>query len=403
MTTTPDTVEMPRLPFDRPGALDVGPVFARLREQHPVTRVLTPAGDPAWLVTGYAEAKQLFGDDRLGRTHPDPERAPRISSSGFNGGPSGNHATEKADHARMRRLLVPAFSARRMRVLEDGVQALTDTLLDRMSAVGGAGRVVDLHEHLAVPLPIYVICQLLGVPYADRDRFRDLSERAAAMTGDDAMTAIVELMTYTAGLAEAKRSDPGEDVISDLVAAQREDPTFDDTQLAMLVAGLLFAGHETTVGRIGFGTLLLLENPAARDALVADPSTVGTVVEEVLRLAAPEAFGLARWAHADVTVGEVTIAEGDAVVLATLATNRDGAAFDDPDAFDTTRGTNAHLAFGHGAHYCIGASLARTELRIVLSSLFTRLPTLRLAVDPGELRLHTERLTGGLYELPVTW
>lgn len=403
MAITRESTELPQLPFDRPGPLDIGPAFARLRAQHPVTRVLTPAGDPAWLVTGYAEAKQLFGDDRLGRTHPDPTRAPRISGSGFNGGPTGNHATEKADHARMRRLLVPAFSARRMRALADGVQSLTDTLLDRMIAAGGDGKVVDLHEHLAVPLPIYVICQLLGVPFSDRDRFKGLSERAAVMTGDDAMAAIVELMGYTAGLAAAKRSDPGEDVISDLVAAQCDDPTFDDNELAMLVAGLLFAGHETTVGRIGFGTLLLLENPAARDALVADPGTVGAVVEEVLRLAAPEAFGLARWAHADVTVGAVTIAQGDAVILSTLATNRDGAAFDDPDAFDTARTPNAHLAFGHGAHYCIGASLARVELTVVLSSLFTRLPGLRLAAPPGGLRLHTERLTGGLYELPVTW
>jgi cytochrome P450 len=404
---TTETVETLQLPFDRPGVLDVGPTFARLRGRHPVTRVLTPAGDPAWLVTGYDEAKQLFGSDRLGRSHPHPERASRISASGFMGGPTGNFATEKADHSRMRRLLVPAFSARRMRQLEDDVQTLTDDLLDRMIAAGTGGTPVDLHELLSVPLPIYVICRLLGVPYADRDHFKDLSERAATMTGDDPVTAIVELMQYTGRLAEAKRAEPGEDVISDLVAAQREDPMFDDNQLAMMVAGLLFAGHETTVNRISIGVLLLLENPAARDALVADPSIVSRVVEEVLRLAAPDGVGLARYAHADLTVGEgehrVTIPAGDAVIFSTLATNRDGRAFDQPDTFDVGRAPNAHLSFGHGAHFCIGASLARTELKVVLAGLFARLPELRLAVDPAELRLHTERLTGGLYELPVTW
>ncbi len=395
---------LPQLPFDREGVLDIAPLYARLRSEHPVTRVRTPAGDPAWLVTGYAEARQLFADPRLGRSHPEPEKAARISDAGVMGGPSGNYATEQADHARMRRLLLPAFSARRMRLLDEHVQQLVDELIDRM--VAGAGP-TDLHEQLSVPLPIYVICELLGVPYADRDHFKDLSERAATMTGDDPRVAMAELMTYTAGLAERKRHEPGEDVISDLVAAQREDPDFDDGQLARLAAGLLFAGHETTVNRISIGVLMLLQNPAARDALTSDPSTVNRVVEEILRLAAPGDFGLARYAHDDITVGEgehrVTIAAGDAVILVTVAANRDDAAFAEPDTFDATRAPNAHLSFGHGPHFCIGASLARTELKAVFSTLFARLPGLRLTTAVEDLRLHDERLTGGLYALPVTW
>ncbi|WNV82999.1 cytochrome P450 [Umezawaea sp. Da 62-37] len=404
MTTGTD---LPQLPFDRPEVLGIGPDFARLRGHRPVTRVLTPAGDPAWLVTGYAEARQLFSDDRLGRSHPHPEQAARISASGFMGGPTGNFSTEQADHARLRRLLAPAFSAKRMRRLEADVQALADGLIDDMIAAGADGTPVDLQEHLSAPLPIFVICTLLGVPYADRAHFRGLSERAATLTGDDPLAALIELMNYTADLAEAKRRVPGEDVISDLVAAQAEDATFDNHQLAQLVAGLLFAGHETTLHRISVGVLLLLENAAARHAVAADPASASRVVDEVLRLAAPGDFGLARYARADITVGEgpdaVTIAAGDAVILATLAANRDPDAFVDAEMFDATRSPNPHLTFGHGSHFCIGASLARTELRIALGTLFTRLPDLRLAVGPDRLRLHTDRLTGGLHDLWVTW
>ncbi len=399
-----DTADVPRLPFDRPAVLDVGPIWADLRARHPITRVLTPAGDPAWLVTGYTEAKALFGDARLGRSHRDPEKASRISNSGFNGGPVGSFDAEPAFNARLRRVLVPSFSARRMHRLEDGMQTLVDSLLDDVIAAGGDGKIVDLHERLSLPLPIFVICQLLGVPYGDRDYFKDLSERAATMTGEDPFTAIIELLAYAGELAEVKRRDPGPDVISDLVQAQRDDPDFTTAELTQIVAGVLFAGHETTVNRISLGTLLLLENPEARRQLVDDPPSRPRIVEEVLRLAAPESFGLARYAREEIALGDVTIAAGDAVIIATLAGNRDEAAFPDPEAFDPDRpAAAAHLSFGHGAHYCIGASLARTELRVALASLFTRLPDLRLAIEPGRLHLHVERVTGGLHELPVTW
>ncbi len=256
----------------------------------------------------------------------------------------------------MRRLLVPAFSARRMRRLEADVAQLVDTLLDDVERRGAGGAPVDLHEHFSVPLPIFVICQLLGVPVEDRAYFKDLSERAATTTGDDPLTAVLELMAYTGRLADAKRIEPAED----LVAAQREDPMFDDAQLAMLVAGLLFAGHETTVNRISLGVVMLLGSPNARLSLVSDLDTVGPVVEEVLRLAAPDAFGLARWAREEIVVGEgsghVVIGAGDAVIFATSAANRDEQVFADPEQLDPGRpaGTG-HLSFGHGAHFCIGA------------------------------------------------
>ncbi|GAA4900715.1 cytochrome P450 [Actinomycetospora succinea] len=403
-TAHDDAPDLPQLPFPREGVLAISPLYDRLRAAGPITRVRTPAGDVVWLVTRYEEAKALFADRRLGRSHPKPEEAARVSDAGVMAGPSGDHEHEDADHSSMRRLLTPAFSAKRMRRLHDRVAELAEGLVDGLSP--DEHGVVDLHAGFSVPLPIFVICELLGVPVEDRVYFKDLSERMATLTGDDPAVAREEFERYTAGLAEAKRAEPGEDVISDLVAAQEHDPRLTDARLAELTVGLLFAGHETTVNRLSLGVVLLLVNPEVRDRLVADPAgSVDAVVEEVLRLAEPGGMGLLRYAHEDVVVGEgaeeVTIARGDGVVIVTSAANRDEGAFDAAGAFDPDRTPNPHLSFGHGPHFCIGASLARTELRIGLTTLFTRLPDLALAVDPASLTLHTERLTGGLDTLPV--
>lgn len=203
-------------------------------------------------------------------------------------------------------------------------------------------------------------------------------------------------------LVTHKRTRPGEDVISDLVAAQQRWHYGDD-HIAALAAMLLFAGHETTVSRIDVGTLLLLAHPTQAAALRADPALVGSAVEEILRMAAPASGGLPRYAHADIDIAGVTIRAGDAVLLTASVANRDPAAFPEPDRFDITRDPNPHLAFGHGPRYCIGASLARVELQAVFSALPTRFPTLRLAVPVDQLHLRTDLLTGGLTSLPVTW
>ena len=401
------TLAEPQLPFDRPNVLEIAPLYDVLRRQGPVVPVRTPAGDPAWLVTRYAEARELFGDPRLGRSHPAPEQAARVSDAAIMGGPSGDHDNERDTHTRMRRLLVPAFSARRMRLLGDHVGELVEGCLDALIAAHDAAPdgVVDLHEHLAFPVPVLVICELLGVPFADRSYFHGLSERVAAIrSGGDAETAMTEFRAYLGRLAEAKRAEPGEDVVTDLVRAQDEDPSFTDEELTLIAAGLLFAGHETTVNRIDLGVLMLLARPDRRDALVADiPGRVQGTVEEVLRLSAPGGLALLRYAHDDVPVGDVTIRRGEAVLIASAAANRDARAFDDPEEFDPTRTPNPHVAFGHGAHFCIGASLARTELTAVFTRLFARIPGLRLAVRPDELDVRTEQVTGGVRAVPVTW
>jgi cytochrome P450 len=405
MTTT-ETSPL-RLPFDRPNVLDLAPLYELLRRETPVTAVTTPAGDPAWLATGFAEVRELLADTRLGRSHPEPEDAARITHAAVQDGPTGNYETEEAEHTRMRRLLTPAFSAKRMRGLADHVQRLVDGYVDDMITAreNAPDGVVDLHAALSFPLPVAVICELLGVPQADGAYFRDLSDRMA--TSDPALdphAAREEFGRYMAGLAESKRADPGEDVITDLVRAQAEDEDFGYGEMTRLAVGLLFAGHETTVNRIDLGMLFLLTRSGPWEALAADPDgRINATVEEVMRLGAPGDLGILRYAHTDLDIAGVTIRRGDAVILSLNAANRDAGTFADPETFDPDREERGHVGFGHGGHFCIGASLARTELRTVFATLAARLPGLRLAADLDELVVREHHITGGVTTLPVTW
>ena len=265
------------------------------------------------------------------------------------------------------------------------------------------GAPADLHELVSLPIPVLVICELLGVPYADRDRFRALSEGVGGLTDRAAsLRALHDLVAYIGELVPRKRSAPAEDLLSDLVAADPEG--HHDDRTAGLAAMLLFAGHETTVTRIDVGTVLLLTHREHYRALAADPTRVAGTVEEILRLAAPgSSGGLPRYAHADITVGDVTIRAGDAVIVSPAVANRDPDAFPDPDAFDPDRPTGGHLAFGYGPRYCIGAALARVELQAVFTALPARFPNLELAVPFDRLELRADLLTGGLGTLPVRW
>ena len=398
--------ERPRLPFTRPNLLELAPFYEVLRREAPIAPVTTPAGDPAWLATRFTEVRDLLGDKRFGRSHPEPEQASRISTAAVQDGPSGDYDSEAAEHGRMRRLLTPAFSAKRMRLLSGHVQELVDGYIDDMVAAHAASTdgVVDLHAHLAFPLPVAVICKLLGVPEADGEYFRSLSDRMATFSGQDAAEAREEFGRYMAGLAEAKRAEPGEDVITDLVRAQAEDEDFGYPEMIRLCVGLLFAGHETTVNRIGLGTLFLLTHPEQWAALAADPDgRIDAVIEEVMRLGAPGDLGLLRYAHTDVEMGGVTIARGDAVILSINAANRDAEVYSDSETFDPDRSERGHVGFGHGPHFCIGASLARTELRSVFATMARRLPELTLAVGLDDLDIRTDHITGGVRSLPVRW
>ena len=298
--------QLPQMPFEQPEPLAMAPLVRELQAQCPIRRVRTRVGDEAWMVLRYAEVKQLFAEPRLGRSHPDPSRAARISDSILFGGPTDNYETEHADQARMRSLLTPFFSARRMEALRPRVEALADQLLDTL-----ADRTppVDLHEALSFPLPVLVICELLGVPYADRQQFRVWTEGMADLHDRDrASAALGSLFGYMRELVGRKRAHPADDVISGLCAA--EDGALDDDHVAFLAAVLLFAGHETTVVRIDTGTLLLLTHPDQRDALLDDPSLVTTAVEEILRHSDTGGGGVPRYARDEIDVAGVTICAG---------------------------------------------------------------------------------------------
>ncbi|OBK43668.1 cytochrome P450 [Mycobacterium sp. 1081908.1] len=386
-----------QLPFNQDHPLQVAPRLRELQSEGPIHRVRTATGDSAWLVTRHSDVRRLLDDDRLGRGHPEPETAARLGESLFFGGPVGNFDTEHADTAHMRELLQPHFAPKHMRALTTRIEALTARLLDEMAQHGPPA---DLHTMLAVPLPILVICELLGVPYEDRDQFQrwtsdvaNTSDRARSEQG------MGQLFTYGLQLVAAKRQEPGDDVISRLCAVEGVS----DLEVAGLTMALLFAGHETTVVQIGLSAMLLLADPQQWQALVEEPALVPNAIEETLRAAHPRGFPVPRYARTDFDIDGVSIKTGELVLLDLGAGNLDPTAFADPDRVDVTRSGASHLALGHGARYCLGAPLARIELRTVFSQLISRFPTLRLAVDVTELRLPPDALAGGLTELPVRW
>lgn len=359
--------------------------------------IRTATGDDAWLVTGHADVRRLLADVRLGRAHPDPDSAARTGDSALFGGPLGDFDTEQVDSARMRTLLQPHFTPKLMRALRPRVDMLTTRLLDDLVEHGSPA---DFHEAVALPLPILVICELLGVPYDDRTQFRAWSE-AAGNTQDRARSeqGLGSLFGYGKELVTRKRVAPADDVISRLCAT---DGVSDD-EAAMLSMALLFAGHETTVVQLGRGALLLLTNQDQWQVLQHDPGLVPNAVEEILRAPTKDGNGIPRYARTDLEIDGVTVRAGDLVLLDNGAANHDGTVFADPDRFDVTRHAAAHLTFGHGPRYCIGAPLARIELHAVFAQLVPRFPTMRLAVPVDELTIRQDTLTRGLTALPVTW
>lgn len=386
-----------QLPFEQADPLQVAPRLRELQDQGNVHRVLTDVGGSAWLVTRHAEVRRLLDDDRLGRAHPEPETAARTGESALFGGPLGDFTTEHADHQRMRGLLQPHFTPGHMRALRPRIEELATRLLDELAEHGPPA---DLHAVVAVPLPILVICELLGVPYEDREEFRRWTDDAGN-TRDHARSeqGLGQLFAYGRQLVAAKRRDPADDVISRLCGT--EDVS--DDEAAELSMFLLFAGHETTVVQIGFTALLLLANPEQWRALVDNPGLVPNAVEETLRTSRRAGGAMVRYARTDLDIDGVAIKAGDLVLLEIGGGNHDPTVFANPDRVDITRHAATHLAFGYGARYCIGAPLARIELQTVFSQLVSRFPTLKLAADVEDLAVRDDALTRGLIALPVQW
>jgi cytochrome P450 len=386
-----------QLPFRQSHPLEAPAGLRDLQSRGAIHRVRTAVGDQAWLITDYAQVRRLLDDDRLGRSHPRPDTAARTGESALFGGPLGNFDTEAVDHARMRALLQPHFSPRHLRALVPRVEALTAGLLDDVAEHGPP---VDLHMALALPLPVLVICELLGVPYADRDQFRTWTQDASNVCDRErSERGLAELLRYGMTLVDHKRAHPADDVMSRLCATEGVT----DAEAASSSMFLLFAGHETTVVQIGWGALLLLTNPGQWQALRDDPELIPNAVEELLRESIKGGVGIPRYARTDFEVDGVGIQAGDLVLLDIGAANHDPTVFDEPDHVDIARHSGAHITFGYGARYCIGAPLARIELKTVFTQLISRFPAMCLAVDPATLRVRSDVLAGGLVELPVSW
>ncbi|QUI32152.1 cytochrome P450 [Streptomyces alfalfae] len=392
-------------------ATDPYPAYAWLRENSPVHRTTLPSGVEAWLVTRYADARQALADQRLSKNpahHDEPAHAK--GKTGIPGERKAELMThllniDPPDHTRLRRLVAKAFTPRRVAEFAPRVQELTDRLIDRFAHQGSA----DLIHDFAFPLPIYAICDLLGVPREDQDDFRDWAGMMIRHGGGPrggVARSVKKMRGYLAELIHRKRLDPGDDLISGLIRASDHGEHLTENEAAAMAFILLFAGFETTVNLIGNGVYALLTHPEQRERLQralaqGDTGLLETGVEELLRFDGPVELATWRFATEEMALGGQRIAAGDPVLVVLAAADRDPERFEHPDTLDLSRRDNQHLGYGHGIHYCLGAPLARLEGRTALATLLRRLPDLRLAADPADLRWRGGLIMRGLRMLPV--
>ncbi|MFJ3924565.1 cytochrome P450 [Streptomyces sp. NPDC090022] len=381
---------------------DPYPYYARLREAGPVHRVtlVGEGGGDVWLVVGHEEARAALNHPGLSKNWQASEYFEQIAASAVN-----NHMLE-ADpprHTRLRKLVAREFTARRVEALRPLVQRVTDERLDAMAADGA--RRADLIRSLAFPLPMTVICELLGVPDLDREAFRTWSnEVVAPTTAANSSWALSETARYLTALIEDKRARPGEDLLSGLIRDSDEDgDRLTQDELIAMAFLLLVAGHETTVNLISNGVRALLAHPDQLAALRADWSLLDGAVEEMLRYDGPVEGATFRFASEDLEIGGVPIGAGEAVLVSLASADRDPERFPDPDTFDIRRAPQGHLAFGHGIHFCLGAPLARMEGRIAVRSLLERFPDLAADPDAGPHEWIPGTLIRGVKQLPVRW
>ncbi|MFG2825687.1 cytochrome P450 [Kitasatospora sp. NPDC048365] len=376
--------------------------FAALRESGPVHRVTGPDGLPVWLVTRYADVRQVLADPALAldKRHAAPGNyrgfalPPALDANLLNMDPP--------DHTRIRRLVARAFTPRRIAELRGPIEQLADSLLDAMAPLGQA----DLITAYAAPLPITVICDLLGVPADARHDFRAWTDALVAPDPErpqDARAAVGAMLAFFTQLIARKREQPGDDLLSALIAVRDEEDRLGEDELTSLAFLILFAGYENTVHLIGNAVLALLAHPEQLAALRADPGLIAGAVEEFARFDGPAPLAIRRFAREDVTIGGVTVPAGETVLAALASANRDPRQFAEPDRLDLRRADNPHLALGHGIHYCLGAPLARMETEIALTALLRRFPALALDESAGGLRHRPSLRARGLLALPVRY
>ncbi len=387
---------------------DTYATFARMRDHDPVFCQPGMDGEtPIWWITRYEEAEAVLLDDERFVRDPRLALSPQQLPAGlpdFFAFIDSNMLNRDGDtHLRLRRLVSKAFTPRMIERLRPRIREIADELIGRVSATGE----MELVSEFAFPLPITVIAELLGVPIADRERFRQwsgamVSPALAATELEQADALLGAFVEYLLALFAERRQQPGEDLVSALVAVEDGGDTLSEEELCSMVALLIVAGHETTVSLIGNATLALLTHPDQRAAVELDPSLLPRAVEELIRYDGPVERTLNRWATEDVELGGQTIRRGETVIVILGAADRDADRFAAPDTLDLAAQRDRHLGFGRGSHFCLGAPLARLEAEIALGTLL-RLPGLRLAVSPDDVRWRPVPLFRSLVALPVAW
>ena len=397
---------VPDFPMPRAAGcpFDPAPQLRRLQAEAPITKVRWWDGSTPWLVTRYDDQRALFADPRISADSANPHFP--ASSPGFKESQKHGRPFIKKDdpeHARQRRMVTAPFSVKRAEALRPAIQKIVDGLIDEMLA---GPRPADLVEAFALVVPSLVICELLGVPYADHEFFQENAKQFTRReaSGKQAAAGQQRLMDYMDRLIGEKLASPGGDVMSD-VAGRVKAGELSREDAAQMGALLLLAGHDTTANMIALGTLALLQHPRQLAILreTGDPAVVANAVEEMLRYLSIVHNGRTRVALEDIEIGGQVIHAGDGLVMPIEMANRDAAAFPDPDRLDIQRPARHHVAFLFGPHQCLGQNLARVELEVVYGTLYKRIPTLRLAAGLEQIPFKHDAIIYGVHKLPVTW
>ncbi|MFF9897719.1 cytochrome P450 [Streptomyces longispororuber] len=380
--------------------------YERRRDECPLAPVVLPSGDEVLLATKYDDVKDVHADTRFTRNLRYPGAPRMLAGRDIPDDPHALVNMDPPEHTRLRRIVQSAFTPRRAEEWRPHIQDLADRLLD---VVASATPPVDLMDAYAFPLPVNIICRLLGVPEEDSPHFRAWSDvflSTSTATAEDRAKAGTEFAEYTDRLIADRRRNPGSDLLDELINAHDAEDRLSEGELARMVRGLIIAGHETTGHVIGRGVLSLLRHPDQMAEIRREPALLlRGAVEEILRTEVPGHGGLLRVATEDLSLPSGgMVPEGRAVLAPVVAANYDPEHFPAPDVFDIRRNAeNKHLAFGHGPHFCLGANLARVELQVAIGSLIARFPGLSLAVPPQELKWTTGSRICSLTALPVTW
>ncbi|MFB7908749.1 cytochrome P450 [Kitasatospora sp. NPDC056076] len=375
--------------------------YARLRREQPVCPITLATGDPAYLVTRYEDVRTVLSDRRFSRALMLEPDAPRFQAAAPS--PDVILNMDPPRHTRVRKFAAQAFTTRRVDELRPRMETVIGEVLDEMAA---GPRPADLNEAFGRPVPLRIVCEMLGVPLADQDRFVGWTERMMSLRdfpAAEVRQAYLDMRAYFSDLVDHKRADPGDDLLSALTTFSDAEGPLTQAELVGLGTALLVAGHDTSVTVFASAVLTLLRHPEQLAELRKDRSLWPAAVEELLRLDNPGGVISPRRAGTDIALGDVVIPAGAAVMQHIGSACRDETVFRDPERFDIHRTESTQLFFGHGPHFCIGAPLARAEMEIGLRMLFERFPDLELAVDLQALKWRDFAALGGYTEFPVTW